>query len=286
MALKLFAVLVALAVLFFVPAVARFRRWQWYGAWLRRLDGSAGWSWVLLAVVAPTLIVVLLLLWLRGSLAGDFLWWLVAVGVLILTLNEFEPDVAAVLSAHDRTARVAAAHALYADAVVDDELRAGNLVETTVLAALRRRFGVLFWFFLLGPAGALLFRLAERAARTAAASDDVAARRVSQRFAAALDWLPAHLMTLAMALVSNFEAVRQAWAAWHAEPGRKTWVFDSGFLAAVSRVGVEDEDEDGDPDAADDAAVDALATMARTLTRVLVLWLAAVALVVLAGWLH
>lgn len=283
MALKLFAVLIVLLALTLAPQLARYRQWRWYDAWLAKLHGSAGLSWVLLAVVAPTLVAVLIVLALQGPVLGGLLWLLFALLILGLCLNELEPDIDGVLQAPDRASREQAARALHVDAEVTAPLVPADLVEATVMAALRRRFGVLFWFFLFGPAGALLFRLSHRAVKATASGQDADAKRLADRLAAALDWLPAHLMALAMALASNFDAVAQAWRGWHADPARAAWEFEPGFLAAVSRAGIA-ADEPDDPDLVLDATLRPLADARRLLTRVLVLWLVIVAVIVLAGW--
>lgn len=283
MALKLFAVLIVLAVLVLAPQWSRYREWRWFDAWLRHLDGSAGLSWVLLAVVAPALLAALIGLLLQGAAFG-LLWLAFALLILALCVYELEPDIDAVLKAGDRVQREAAARALYDDpAAVVHPLDPTKLVEATVMAALHRRFGVLFWFFLLGPAGALLFHLGHRARRTAAGQSDPDANRVASRLSAALDWLPAHLMALAMALASDFDAVIGAWRRWHAEPERSTWEFEPGFLGAIARASVDADVDAGDVDSAAGSPVE-LADAKRLLLRVLVIWLAAVAVIVLAGW--
>ena len=284
MALKLLAVLIVLLVLTMAPQWARFRNWTWYAAWLRQLDGSAGLSWVLLAVVAPTLLAAIIALALH-DLLFDLLPLAFSVLMLGLCLNELEPDIDAVLNAPDRVARAKAARALY----VDDEsalhpLDPSSLAEATVMAALRRRFGVLFWFFLLGPAGALLFRLAHRALLFSHSQGDLAARRIAARLAGALDWLPAHLMALSMALASNFDRVAHAWRAWHADPSRSAWEFEPGFLGAIARASVEPDEDDEVESGADRGGMQVLADTRRMLTRLLVIWLVVVALIVLAGW--
>ncbi|MGB8635098.1 MAG: beta-lactamase induction protein [Rhodanobacteraceae bacterium] len=282
MALKLLAVILVLGTLAIAPQWARFRQWRWYERWLSQLDGSAGLSWVLLAVVAPTLLAAFIALALDG-LWLELLPLAFSVLVLALCLTELEPDIEAILKAPDHAARTEAARALY----IDDEsasvpLDPANLAEATVMAALRRRFGVLFWFFLLGPAGALLFRLAHRAWLVTRSQDDADARRIATRLAAGLDWLPAHLMVLAMALASNFDRVIHAWRAWHARPERSAWEFEPGFLASIARASVEVSDDESSQDLAPD-----LRTLRETnllLRRLLVVWLALAALIVLAGW--
>src|SRR5690606_38218786 len=137
MALKLLAVVIVLAALAVAPQWARYRRWSWYERWLRQLDGSAGLSWVLLAVVAPALLALIIQL-ASDHLLFDLMWRAFAVLLLGLCINELEPDIEAVLEAPE-AGRAAAARALYVDA--ESGLRLldpANLAEATVMAGLRR----------------------------------------------------------------------------------------------------------------------------------------------------
>lgn len=211
-----------------------------------------------------------------------------AVLVLFYTSGprELEDDFQAVLRGDDPGAQAAAA--IHLRSVPDGAPRAftaAELVEAAVLASLRRRFGVLFWFFLLGPAGALGYRLAWEAALIDDARVDPRTRHAARRFADALDWIPAHLMVFAMALVSNFDAVIGAWRAWHRTVARAAWEPNPDFLIAVARSGVAADlaAGDGAPAAVCDPVAE-LADSRRLMARVLVVWLAVVALIALAGW--
>ncbi|HEX7326648.1 MAG TPA: beta-lactamase induction protein [Rhodanobacteraceae bacterium] len=287
MAVELVAALIVLLVLIVWPGrMAGLRRFGWYRAWLRLLDFAEGGGRVALGLVLPFVVCALVAHFLRGrtlGLAGF------AFALLILFYcfgpRELETDLDAVSADGDVVAHTAAAAHLRS--VPDGAPRAftaPELVEAVVTAALRRRFGVLFWFFLLGPAGALGYRLAWVTADDDGTLDP-RTRHAARRFALALDWIPAHLMVLAMALVSNFDAVIRAWRAWHAEPGHSAADLDPGFLAAVARSGV-----DADVAAGDEASTDArdplieFADARRLMLRVLIVWLAVVALIVLAGW--
>ncbi|MDQ2971500.1 MAG: beta-lactamase induction protein [Pseudomonadota bacterium] len=287
MAIRLVAALIVLLLAFSQPGFAHLRDFAWFRAWLAQLSFAQGGGRITLALALPVIVCALLAHALQGwilGLAG------VAFAVLVLVYcfgpREPEEDIDAVLTADDAASREAAAQKLRDDpAAPPCAFTAPALVEAAVLAALRRRFGVLFWFFLLGPAGALLYRLAQVAANDGAELD-LRTRDAARRLAAALDWLPAHLMVLAMALVSDFEAVARTWRAWHTQPGRSRWELEPGFLAAVARSGVVADIEAGDGGAVADASdpVQELADARRLLIRVLVVWLAVVALIVLAGW--
>jgi len=288
MAVELVAALIVLLVLLLWPGnVAGVRQFGWYRAWLDVLDFAEGGGRVALALVLPVMACALI-----AHFIQHWIYALAALAFAVLILfytfgpRELESDFEAVLKEDDPVVRVAAAANLRS--LPDGAPRAftaAELVEAAVTASLRRRFGVLFWFFLLGPAGALGYRLAWVTADSDADRVDPRTRHAARRFALALDWIPAHLMTLAMAMVSNFDAVISAWRAWHAQPSRSMWELDPGFLAAVARSGVNADIEAGDgltQDTHDPIAE--LADARSLMLRVLIVWLAVVALIVLAGW--
>jgi AmpE protein len=287
MAIRLVAALLVLLLAFSQVDFSRLRDFAWFRSWLGQLGFAEGGGRIAIALALPVIVCAVI----QRALYG---WGFGAAGlvfailVLVYTLGPREPetDIDAVLGAPNAPAREAAAQNLRDDAgAAPLPFTSPALVEAAVLAGLRRRFGVLFWFFLIGPTGALLYRLAH-----VAASDggdlDLRARDGARRFAAAMDWIPAHLMVLAMALVSDFEAVAHAWRAWHTQPGRSPWELEPGFLAAVARSGVDADIEAGDGGAVADIGdpLEELADARRLLIRVLIVWLAVVALIVLAGW--
>ncbi|MGH8113132.1 MAG: beta-lactamase induction protein [Rhodanobacteraceae bacterium] len=284
MAIELVAALIALLVLTEWPgSVSGLRRFGWYDRWLGMLDFAEGGGRVALALIVPVVACAVISHFLEGRVLALAA---LAFGVLILFYTfgprDLDSDIDAVLREEDPIARVAAAQ--YLRSMPEGAPRAfiaPELVEAAVMAALRRRFGVLFWFFLLGPAGALGYRLAWTTSETA----DPRTRSAARRFALALDWIPAHLMVLAMALVSNFDAVTGAWRAWHGQPGHAMTDLDPDFLAAVARAGVDADVSAGDAPTLDTRdAVNELADARRLMRRVLIVWLAVVALIVLAGW--
>ena len=287
MAIRLVAALIVLLLAFSQVDFLRLRDFSWFRSWLGHLHFAEGGGRIALALALPVIVCAAIqrALYGWGFGAAEVVF---AILVLIYTLGPREPesDIDAVLSAPDRPAREAAAQELRDDVNAEPlPFTSPALVAAAVLAGLRRRFGVLFWFFLIGPCGALLYRLAQVAAGDGGELD-LRARDGARRFAAALDWLPAHFMVLAMALVSDFEAVLHAWRRWHTQPGRSPWELEPGFLAAVARSGVDADIEAGDGGVIADISdpLEELADARRLLIRVLVVWLAVVALIVLAGW--
>lgn len=150
----LVAVVVALALGHLAPAqVARLRRFEWFGQWLRRLDshaaGRGAWQGrygVALALL-PALLVVVLLQWLLDDVWRGF--WALLFGVAVLAWTwgprDLDRDVEAVIDADEPGARRDAIAQLQAagGSVHED---APSLVEAVVVNGLRRWFAVLWWF--------------------------------------------------------------------------------------------------------------------------------------------
>ncbi|HEY4291813.1 beta-lactamase induction protein [Luteibacter sp.] len=286
MALRLFAVLVALVIAWSVPQLSRWRDERWFRLWVERMADLSGPGRVAVVLLVPVIACAILAGILRSLPFFDLGWLVFAIAVLVYALGprEIESDIDAVLHAHDTLRRDEAVAALRHD---DAPLGwfAPVLVEAAFYGALRRRFGVLFWFFLLGPSGALGYRLAQILARDTAIVLDIATRGAARRVADALDWIPAHLMVFAMALVSDFDAVTGAWKQWHRTSGSPRSRLDPDFLGAVARAGVDADVEAGDgyvQDVSDPIAE--LEDARRVIRRVLIVWLAVVAVIVLAAW--
>lgn len=286
MALRLFAVLIALLLAAWLPQLPRLRNWRWFRSWVTQCSDSHGAARVLLVLLPPVAGMAIIAILLNLAAMLQVLWLLFAVAVLLYTLGpqHLENDIDAVLHASDTVAREQAAQALRAHE--DDPplpFTAPALVEASVASALHRRFGILLWFLLLGPAGAFGYRLAQLLATDP--TDDARSRDAARHFADLLNWLPAHLMVFAMALVSDFDAVMKAWREWHRAPTRPPWTFDTGFLAAVARAGVDADVVAGDGYTEDtsDPLLE-LADCKRLLRRLLLVWLAVMALLVIARW--
>lgn len=286
MALRLLAVLIALIIAWSVPQLARWRDDRWFRGWVNRMGDTAGASRVAIVLIVPVVACAIVAGILRALPLFDLAWLAFAVVVLVYSLGprEIESDIDAITRASDTLRRDEAVARLQADAEPLPWF-APALVEASFYAALRRRFGVILWFLLLGPAGALGYRLAQTLGRDASLALDAQTRGAAQRLADALDWAPAHLMVFAMALVSDFDAVMGAWKHWHRQSGSPRTRLDPDFLGAVARAGVDADVEAGDGYAQDVSdPVAELEDARRVIRRVLVVWLAVIAIIVLAAW--
>jgi AmpE protein len=284
MAIKLVAILLVLAACKTLPDMLRLRDFSWLHAWLEKIGQSSATAVLVLGVGLPTLVCAVL------QAVLDHVWF----GLIALVFSAFvlyfswgprdlERDVEAAVKAPDSERRAVALSALR---VSDDAVSTNpeSLVENVFAASLSRWFGVLFWFVVLGPAGALLYRLAQLIAWSLEFAHDASSTttETARRLAAILDWAPAHLMALCLALVANFDVVFKTWHDYHVAHGKGYFTLDLGFLAAIARASVDAdvaaEDHEG-AEAHNPAIV--LEDAMVLVRRVLVVWLTLIALIVI-----
>ena len=304
MAVTLIAVVAALVIGHMAQSLAvSVRHYDWYGNWLVWLDArfpeDSFWRgrWgVAMALVPPLLVVGLFQLALREPLYGlAGLAFAIAVLFYAWGPRDLDLDVDAIVNAGDAVTRRDAMAKLWpngAPATIDG----GTLVSAVFQNALRRWFGVLFWFLVLGPIGALLYRL------TVLSCEGELARRLSGETAHGarvllkiLDWPVAQLMTLALALVGNFDTVLGAWR----ESGGASFALDHRFLDTAARASVRTElaeeaaDYTDELDESGGAATQVATAMPELpelrdamslIWRCLLVWLAVLALFVIAGF--
>ncbi len=290
MSITLVAVVLALVLGHVAPAlVASFRQYGWYTAWLHWLGevtGEAGRGRFAIALaLAPVLVVVALLQWLLDGPVYGLVGLLFDIAVLVYAWGprDLDVDVEAVVDAHDTPSRRAAIARLGL-AGETAALDGPALVEAVFTNALRRWFGVLFWFLLLGPVGAILYRLSMQGSTTPDLPEQN--RAGARALRAALEWPVAQLMTLAMALVGNFDTVFTAWR----DAGGARFRLDTGFLAHAARASVRGELAEEAEEYAEEGMVQAMRDLpelrdAMSLVwRILLLWLALLAVFVIGGW--
>lgn len=287
MAISLLVALIALGLLHVMPQLARWRGDGLFRRWVTQLADTSGSGRVALALLLPTVLCALLW-WLLGHTPlGGLLQLLFSLTVVLYCFGprEFEADLEAILGAPDGVSREAAAQTL-ADDGSPIAWNAPALGVAIAYAALRRRFAVLLWFFLLGPAGALLYRLAQTLARSDSLQLDSSSRSAARYVANTLDWLPAQLLTFTLAFVGHWDAVIGAWRRWHSQTAPTSWYSsEPGFLGAAAQADVLIDIEAGDGYAEEHS--DPLAELVRlrsALLRALLAWLSLAALIVIGGW--
>lgn len=249
-----------------------------------RVRGLVAW----VAIIAP---VVSLAAWLNSVPFDVLLLWLALGG---RSLAQHAQAVATPLATHDlATARDRVAMIVSRDTSQLDE---AGVATATVESALENGndavFGTLFWFFVAGGAGALLFRLANTLDAMWGYRDE---RRIYFGWAAAriddlLNLVPARLTAVTYALLGNTRKAFACWrtqaAAWDSPNAGPIMAAGAGALgvrlggAAIYHGHVEKRPSlgDGNPP----GAVDIVRAI-RLVERGQWLWLAVVLFVALAG---
>ncbi len=179
--------------------------------------GRLGWWIMMLSLMVPTAAIYWLCKWVNPVAA---LAWNIIIVYLTLGLRHYShyfTSIQIALSAGDE----ATARALLAEWTRLDtsNMNASEIsriaVERALITVHRNVFGVFFWFLMpLGPACAVMYRVAEYLARAWNEPDHMKNEAFGQFAARAfywIDWIPVRLTAIAFAVVGNFEDAIYAW---------------------------------------------------------------------------
>jgi len=307
------AILIALSLEFFATAFEPLRSLRWFDAYRDRVlralgapaigDGPLG---VLAVLALPVLLVAVL----QSVFAGHWLGLLsLALGVLALGLSLRYQPVDRLVDAYfdaceseEEDAARAASSSLFGGAAAPGCEQVQSVSEGLLVQANERLFAVLFWFAVLGPVGAVLYRLSWRLAAAAETTDldetetaDETPMRAgfteaAARLHAILAWAPARLGAGAYALAGSFEDAVHQWRNYYQHSADASLESSEGVLRAAGRGALQldryvvqtEETHEGDVPL-EPAAVNA----ARGLVlRALVIWVATIVVVTLALWAY
>lgn len=224
--MTLFSILLVLLIEQFKPLRVDNPVYAWIRIFAARVErsfnagqpehGRMGWLVMLSVLVVPVLLVYWLLA-LVGPLA-QFVW---SVLIVYLTLgfrhySHYFTAIQTALNDSDLTeARRLLAEWTHQDVRDLDAPEIARLsVENALLTTHRHVFGVFFWLLLpIGPAGAVIYRVAEYLARAWNAPEmkDESFGVFARKAFDLIDWLPARLTAIAFAIVGNFEDAVYAW---------------------------------------------------------------------------
>ena len=255
-------------------------------------------SWLL--AVVPVALATLIVYWLSHRVSGVLaLAWNIAVLYLALGFRQFShfyTDVATALRGND-LARAREALSVWRGES-GHELTPGEAarvaIELGLMRSHRHVFGVMAWFVVLGPAGAIAYRLAALLNDrwgSAREAETVAFGAFAARAFEVIDWLPVRLTALGFAVVGDFTGAVECW-----REQAKTWrVRGQGIVlaAAAGALGVklggvlhqhgsiEYRPQLGELDG-DEADVDYMQAAVGLIWRALVLWLFLILLATIA----
>jgi len=260
----------------------------------------ASWNGVggAIVVIAGPVVVMLLVQWLLAGLLFGLVSLVVAVVVLLFSLGPLDianhvEDYVDARRTDDRERT-----AWYFERVTgevppeapQDEGR--RMVEAILYQGHDHLFATVFWFCLLGPTGAVLYRMAAESALRPPASivNRPELNRSLRYVAGVLGWIPSRLIAFGYAMTGSFEeALRRLRGRFQTAEdllsANRQLLIDTGTAAlrqeenADTAAGANASDERRSTDPAD--VVDSARALA---VRTAVLWLAVLALLTLAGW--
>ncbi len=97
------------------------------------------------------------------------------------------------------------------DVVQEGNISAAILMKAMYRASLQRIFAILFWFTLLGPVGAVLYRFVQKLSVYESEEVMDKVKTLSSNVTFVLDWIPARLLALSFCLAGHFMDVFVEW---------------------------------------------------------------------------
>lgn len=317
--MTLFSILCVLLIEQFRPLRADNPIYGWITVFAARIEhsfnagraehGRLAWLVMVSVLVVPALIIY----WLC-ALAGPVaqLAWTILVVYLTLGFRHYSHYFTAIQLALNNNDLVEARR-LLAEWTRQDvrELDAAEVsrlsVENALITTHRHVFGVFFWLLMpMGPAGAVLYRVAEYLARAWNEPEHLQQEPFGKFAAKAfywIDWIPARLTAIAFAIVGNFEDSVYAWRNFARRWANESTgiILSAGGGAMGVRLGTPAEYAPNMPDLdvtalepaasdieilpGDEPSLRALQSTVGLIWRALLLWILLLLLVSVANWL-
>lgn len=288
--MTLFIILLALLIERYAGLTDNMRHLDWFPRYVEALriscsrysfwDGPGG---VLITLAGPMLLVSIVV-WV---LAVVFYPMAVVISLVCLLyalgpgrLNKQLDDYIEALEAGDlpRIQRLAAELSIAGEGNGQSER---ELLEGILIHAHDQLFGVIFWFIVLGPGGAILYRLAAALlqGRQGVPSGDYA--ESARTLCNILNWPVARLFALGNALTGNMVDAMEAWR----EVEQKSfavneYVIRASGMGALNYQPPEDKDE-----LLVEERIYWIRSLQGMLNRTLLVWLTVLGIITLSGWM-
>ncbi len=241
--MTIIAILLAFALCHFVRELGSLRRHEWLGHWISRAEELFGnlpaWSAFTgyAIILFIPLIGLALLNQLFMGLFGHIGVFLLGIAVLVYCFGQRDLDtqVADIIDSNDDSQREKDLAVLLRGEPPDDtNARLTATVNAVFSESLRRWFAVIFWFALLGIIGAFLYRIVDWLSTEKCGLSD-SHRHYFIRTRQVLEWPVAQLMTLSLAIATDFDSVFIAWKKYHDEQGHGLFEGSLGFLLTAAQ---------------------------------------------------
>lgn len=276
--MKLIAILLALAALNYLSIGQPSTRYQWFVSYAKKIQlGLAEFHSGLLSciiIIAP----ILLIFFIIQSLTDSWLWGAVdfIIDLLVLWYCLWPESLANILENKIADEAQATTATISKSALAEKNRQ---ISQELLIAANEKTFAVLFWFFILGGFGALMYRLVALLRSNAQPEESSlhAVFSVADLLQAILDWVPARLAALTYVVAGNFVP---GFAEWRKE----IW---SGLLSngivlvrtGIAACGFNNED-------ASNSDHEENRSLVRMTERALIVWIVIAAIFTLGKWFY
>jgi AmpE protein len=241
--MTIISILIAFALCHFVRELRHLRRFEWVNSYtaycndkLKKLPGWSGPTGFLFMLGLPLLLIYIVnsLLFTTLGYMGEFLF---AIAVLIFTFGprDLDIDVRKVIVAENDEQQEALEVLLGGPIPEDREACQSAAIDAVFSEALKRWFGIIFWFAVLGIYGALLYRLSVWLSSNDSGLYDEQKDLIT-RLCKIMEWPVAQLITLSLAVATDFDSVFRAWKQYHNERGHGLFEGDNEFMLTSART--------------------------------------------------
>jgi AmpE protein len=241
--MTIISILIAFTLCHFVRDLRHLRRFEWV-TWFTKhcndkLNKLPGWSGPVgfLVLLGLPLLSIYIVNSLLISVLGHMGGFLFAITVLIYTFGprDLDIDVRNVIHADDDDQKEALETLLDGPVPEDGAACQTAAIDAVFSKALKRWFGIIFWFAVLGIYGALLYRLA-----VWLSDEDFGLyeeqKDLFMRLCKIMEWPVAQLMTLSLAVATDFDSVFRAWKKYHDERGHGLFEGNNEFMLTSART--------------------------------------------------
>lgn len=259
------------------------RNFEWYNSYSRWLVktlpglGNQQKSSIVILLFPIMLAVGLLQGWLDNKLLGltELLFGMV-IFAYSLGPKDLNRQINRYLDARETgdeaAAQSEASEIMHRNAPADADQQTVDVMRAVLHESNDRFFAVIFWFVVLGPLGALLYRLTSHTMRNSGSATLAAAARQLQ---AILAWAPAHLVAMGYALTGNYEGAKQQFTS----KSKQDDLYECNYHTLITAgQGALKDCAPGDETAC-------IRSARALVLRTLVVWLAFIAILTLMGWM-
>ena len=293
--MKLIALILGLGLEHLATQLLHLRELHWFDAYfdfglerLKRLNALFTYAAVVLIILLPLIPVLWASMALRGTAIWDLPYLLFAVLIVFFCLGprdlgtEVDEYCSALSSGDTERSEEVLAELCEGDHAGSSDIEA--VEDAIFVQATNRIFGVVFWFIVLGPVGAWLFRVSDlfrhRAAYESSRNPDTTTTALVavETVHGVLVWIPARLAALGYALSGSFDDAFDSWRNYELRTDLPFHRSNDEVVACVGKAAMTGSLEE--PPNSSAAARNSM----RLVTRTLFIWVTVIAVMTLFGW--